>query len=86
MMQRVLIEFVVEVPNEGVAHDVETRLASEHYAKLCDVIQSVTGHVPLQAPGERGLFVVTESVTWDASEQDWVGPDDDDDDDDDDDA
>jgi len=77
MMHRVLIEFVVDLPNPDVARDVETRIAREHHGKLCDVLQSVTGYEPLQAPGRSGLFVATEPVTWNPGEGDWVGPDDD---------
>ncbi len=76
MMQRVLIEFVIDIPNMGVAGDVETRIAREHHARLCDVLQSVTGYQPLQAPDRVGLYVATEPVTWDAAERDWIGPDD----------
>jgi hypothetical protein len=76
MMQRVSIEFVVDVPNEGVAGDVETRIGHEHLARLCDVLHSVTGHEPLRSPGQRGLYVATEPVTWSAAEQDWIGSDD----------
>jgi len=80
MMHRVLIEFVVDVPNEGVAGDVMTRIAHEHHERLCDTLQSVTGYAPLQTPDRQGLLIVIEPVTWDAGEQDWVGPEDDDDD------
>ena len=83
MQQRVLIEFVVEVPNADVARDVETRIAREHTAHLCEVFQSVTGYQPLRTPGNGGFYLATETVTWDEAEQDWVGPDDDDDDDED---
>lgn len=76
MMHRVLVEFVVDLPNADVARDVETRIGSEHHARLCDVLQSVTGYEPLQAPGRPGLLVGTEPVTWNAGEQDWIGPDD----------
>lgn len=82
MLQRVSIEFVVDVPNEGVAGDVETRIGREHHASLCNMLQSVTGYEPLWAPGQRGLSVGTEPVTWSATEEDWVpldtGEDDDD--------
>ena len=81
-MQRVLIEFVVDVPNEGVAGDVVTRIAREHHARLCDVLQSVTGYKPLQTPERAGLYVAVEPVTWNAAEQDWIGQDEDDGDDD----
>jgi len=80
MMQRVLIEFVVEVPNMDVAGDVETRIGQEHQALLVDVLRSVTGYQPLQAPGKPGLYVGSEPVTWNAAESDWVGPDDEGDD------
>ena len=83
MMQRVLIEFVVDLPNMDVAGDVETRIAREHQARLCDVLQSVTGFQPLQKPGRPGLYVTTEPVTWNEAEQDWIGPEDEPDDDDD---
>jgi hypothetical protein len=77
MMHRVLIEFAVDVPNDDVARDVETRIGHEHLARLCDVLQSITGHEPLRAPGQQGLYVGTEPVTWSAAEQDWVALDDD---------
>ena len=80
MMHRVLIEFVVDLPNPDVARDVTTRIAREHHARLCDVIKSVTGYEPLQTPNRAGLFVATEPVTWNASEKIWIGEDDDDDD------
>jgi len=76
MMQRILIEFVVEIPNPDVAKDVETRIAREHQARLCDVLQSVTGYPPIRQPGKPGIYVATEPVTWNEAEQDWVGPDD----------
>ena len=82
MMQRVLIEFVVEIPSLDVAKDVETRIAREHQARLCDVLQSVTGYPPIRQPGKTGIYVATEPVTWNEAEQFWVGPDDGDDDDD----
>ena len=85
MMQRVLIEFILDLPNMDVAADVETRIGHEHQARLCDVLQSVTGYQPLQTPGRPGLFVATEPVTWNEAEQDWIGPEDEPDDDDDDD-
>jgi hypothetical protein len=81
MMQRVLIEFVVDIPNPDVANDVETRIAREHQARLCDVLQSVTGYQPLQAPGRTGLYCGSEPVTWNEAEQEWIGQDDGDDDD-----
>ena len=84
MKQRVVIEFVVDVPNADVARDVETRVGREHHAKLCEVLKSVTGFEPFRTPDKPGLSVLSEPVTWSASEQDWIGPDDDDDDDDDD--
>jgi hypothetical protein len=77
MLQRITIEFAVDVPNEGVARDVETRIHREHHAHLCDVIQSVTGYAPLLAPDQRGLTVGSEPVAWNAEEQDWVALDDD---------
>lgn len=76
MMHQVLIEFVVDVPNEGVAGDVETRVGREHLDRLCDLLQSVTGFEPLRAPGQRGLYVATEPVAWSPTEQDWVALDD----------
>lgn len=76
MLQRVMIEFAVDVPNEGVARDVETRIHREHYARLCDVLQSVTGYEPLLAPNQRGLAVGSEPVIWNAEEQDWISLDD----------
>lgn len=82
MFQRVLIEFVVEVPNEGVARDVQTRIAKEHTARLGDVFQSVTGFQPVRKPGFPGFYCATEQVTWNEAEQDWIGPDDADDADD----
>jgi hypothetical protein len=85
MFQRVLVEFIVEVPNMDVAGDVETRIGSEHTARLCDVLQSMTGFQPLMKPGQPGLYVASEPVTWNQAEQDWIGPDDGDDPDDDDD-
>jgi hypothetical protein len=85
MMMRVLIEFVVDVPHMDIANDVETRIGREHIAQVCETLQSVTGYEPLLRPGSRGLAVMTEPVTWSASDQDWIGPDDDNDDDDDDD-
>ncbi len=85
MMQRVLIEFVIDIPNAGVAGDVETRISREHRARLCDVLQSITGYPPFQAPNRPGLDVGTEPVTWDEGEREWVGPGDEDDDEGDDD-
>lgn len=76
MMQRVLIEFVVDVPNANVADDVETRLVREHHAKLCDVLKSVMGYMPLRTPGQPGLLVSHEPVEWNETEQDWNGEDD----------
>ena len=76
MMQRVLIEFVVDVPNADVAKDVETRIGREHHARLCDLLQSVTGYQPIKTPGQAGLYVSSESVTWDEAERDWIGEDD----------
>ena len=86
MMQRVLIEFVVDVPNTDVAGDVMTRLTREHATKMNEMIASVTGFAPMRAPGKPGLLVASEAVTWNEADQDWVGPDDDDDDDDDEDG
>jgi hypothetical protein len=77
MTHRVMIEFVVDVPDENVAKDVVTRLAREHHARLCEVLQSVTGYAPIQVPGRQGIFVGIEPVEWDDKERDWVGPDDD---------
>ena len=82
MMQRILIEFVVEIPNMDIAADVETRIAREHTARLADVLQSITGYQPIRTPGQPGFFLATEPVTWNESEQDWVGPDDGQDEDD----
>jgi hypothetical protein len=84
MYQRQMIEFIVEVPNEGVAGDVKTRIAKEHTAKIAEMLQSVTGYQPLRQPGAPGFFLATEPVTWDADEGDWVGPDDDEDEEEDD--
>jgi hypothetical protein len=75
-MQRVVIEFVVDVPNADVARDVETRIAREHHGRLCEVLQSVTGYEPLRAPGRQSLLVASEPVTWNAGEQEWIGQDD----------
>lgn len=83
-MHRVLIEFVVDVPNSSVAHDVETRLAREHAAYVHDMLRSVTGYDPLSEPGRAGISVALEPVTWSSTKQEWVGDGDDDDDDDDD--
>ena len=80
MMQRVVIEFVVEIPNPDVAKDVETRIGREHHSRLCDVFQSVTGFQPIRTPGKPGIYVSTEPVTWNETERDWIGPDDNDDD------
>lgn len=76
MLQRVTIEFAVDVPNEGVAGDVMTRIRREHHAQLCEVLQSVTGYAPLVAPEQRGIIVGSEPVDWDEVEQDWVSLDD----------
>ena len=82
MFQRLVIEFVVDVPNMGIAADVETRISREHTARLGDVLQSITGYQPLRTPGAPGFYLATEPVTWNESEKDWVGPDDGDEDDD----
>jgi len=84
MMQRILIEFVVDIPNPDVARDVETRITREHTARLCDVLQSVTGYTPLRTTGNPGLYVASEPVTWNEAEKEWIGPDDGDDGNDDD--
>lgn len=76
MMQRFFIEFVVEVPNDAVAGDVETRLARENLPRLCDTLQELMGFAPLAAPGERGIRVAHEEVIWNPKEQDWLGEDD----------
>lgn len=80
MYQRVLIEFVVEIPNEGVARDVQTRIAREHTARLGDVFQSVTGYLPQRKPNTPGFYCAAEIVTWNEAEAAWIGPDDGDDD------
>lgn len=77
MLQRVTIEFVVDVPNEGVARDVETRIHREHHGSLCEHLQSVTGYTPLLTPDQPGLVVGSEPVTWNDTEQAWVALDDD---------
>ena len=82
MMLRVLIEFVVDVPNTDVAGDVATRLTKEHHDHLLEVFESVTGFDPLFAPGRPGFGVGLETVEWSDKEKDWVGEDDDEDDDD----
>lgn len=84
MHHRILIEFVVDVPNADVARDVETRIAREHLPRMCDTLRSITGYEPLRAPDQRGLAIAHEPVTWNAAEQDWIGEDDGDDDEDDD--
>lgn len=85
MMYRLMIEFAVDVPNEGVAGDVATRL-HEHGLRLVETLAQMTGHAPLQAPDRPGFVVGgPELVHWDPKEQDWLGEDDDEDDDDDDD-
>jgi len=78
MLHRVTIEFAVDVPNESVARDVEIRIHREHHARLCDVLQSVTGYEPLLTPDQRGLAVSSEPVTWNVIEQDWIALDDED--------
>lgn len=82
MYQRVVIEFIVEVPNMDIAVDVEKRISEEHTARLGDVFQSITGYQPLRTPEAPGFYLATEPVTWNAAEKDWVGPDDGDDPDD----
>jgi hypothetical protein len=77
MMHRVLIEFAVDVPNPDVARDVETRLTLEHLGRMCETLKAVTGYEPQFAPGRTGLIVGIEPVTWDASAEEWIGPDDD---------
>lgn len=79
MTHRVLIEFVVDVPNAAVARDVEMRLVDEHVARMCETLKSVTGYPPLNAPGHVGLLVSHEPVVWNDAQQSWVGEDDDDD-------
>jgi hypothetical protein len=78
MNMRVWIEFAVDVPNDGVAKDVHTRLTREHHTRLCEVLTSVMGYEPLQAPGKGGMVIVLEGVTWDPDEQDWVSSEDED--------
>ena len=85
MHLRVLIEFVVEVPNMDVAGDVQTRISREHTLRLGNEIQAITGFQPIRTPGQAGFFLATEPVTWNEAEKDWIGPDDGDDDGDDDD-
>ena len=75
MMARFMIEFVVDVPNDGVAGDVGSRLY-EHQVRLCEVLTSVTGHSPLRTPDQPGILVSAERVHWDAKEKDWIGEDD----------
>lgn len=82
MMHRILIEFVIDIPNADVAKDVETRLVREHHANLCQTLTSVTGYEPLQRPGRPGILVAHEFVTWSDSAQDWIGESDDDDEED----
>lgn len=77
MNARVLIEFVVDIPNNGVARDVLTRLTREHHARLCEVLTSMMGYEPLQVPGKVGVLVALEEVTWDG--QDWASRTDEDD-------
>lgn len=81
MKLRVLIEFVVDVPNMDVAKDVGTRLTQEHHERLREVFRSVTGFDPSFSPGKPGFGVGLESVTWSDKEKDWIGEGDDDDDD-----
>lgn len=73
MMHRVLIEFVVDLPNPNVARDVETRLVREHGDRLCETLKAVTGYAPLNAPGRVGVLVSHEPVVWSNDEQDWIG-------------
>jgi hypothetical protein len=82
MMHRVLIEFVVDLPNPDVAKDVETRLVREHALRVCETLKSVTGYDPLVAPDRKGILVGHEPVTWDSGAQDWIGEGEDDDDED----
>lgn len=70
---RVLIEFVVDVPNDGVARDVETRLTAEHGNRLFDILTSMMGHEPIRAPGKQGMFVSTEPVQWNGKHNEWLG-------------
>ena len=84
MHHRVLVEFVVDVPNESVARDVLTRIGREHQARVVETLAAVMGYVPLQAPDQPGIGVAQEPVTWNAAQKDWVGEDDDDHEDDDD--
>ena len=79
MLVRMLIEFVVDVPNMDVAGDVHTRLAREHHVKVREMLKSVTGFEPFAQPGRPGIAVGGESVHWSAEENDWVSDDDDDD-------
>jgi len=81
MKLRVLIEFVVDVPNMDVAGDVGTRLTREHHKRLREVFQSVTGFDPLFSPTQPGFGVGLETVTWSDKEKDWIGEGDDEDDD-----
>lgn len=76
---RVLIEFVVHVPNEDVARDVGTRLMREQHERVRDVFQSVTGYEPIFRPGQPGFGVALDSVTWSDKAKDWIGEDDEDD-------
>ena len=82
MYQRVVIEFIVEVPNMDIAGDVAKRISQEHTAQLAEVFQSVTGYAPIRTPGQPGFYLATEPVTYNKAEQDWIGPDDGPDDDD----
>jgi hypothetical protein len=82
MKLRVLIEFVVDVPNEDVAHDVETRLTREHHERVREVLASVTGFTPIFTPTQPGYGVMLEAVEWSDKAKDWVGEGEDEDDDD----
>ena len=70
------MEFAIDVPNDSVAKDVMVRLTREHHKRLCEVLTSIMGHEPLQAPGKPGVLVALEEVTWHAGEQDWVSQED----------
>jgi hypothetical protein len=78
MKLRVMIEFVVDVPNEAVARDVGTRLIREQHERVREVLESVTGFPPSFTPSQPGFGVALETVTWNDKEKDWVGEDDED--------